>query len=819
MRGVRLYAVVCCAVVLALFLPVSFPQSPAPVLSVDAAANNHPIDPNIYGIASFGLDPQFAAEIRVPNVRWGGDTTTRYNWLVDSSDMGLDWFFVGGCSNAKLLGFPSCGQTDSVPGYSVDQMISTFGAAGARPLVTIPIIPYVNRSATQTCSFPVSEYGPQQGIDSYDHPDGQACGNGISLLGGKLTDNDVYSNHVDNTTSLQQGWLEHLIATFGTAANGGVPYYQLDNEPYGWFNTHHDVMPAGANYPQIAALGEEYAAMIKQSDPSAKVFGPSDFSGLGWIGDPRRQNGLFAGQYYLQQMAAYQQSRGRRILDYFDEHYYASSFDDASELASTRTLWDPTYLGLSGSPFNAPIELIPRFHRWIEKFYPGTKLSISEYGFSKGRNWLVDGLTEADVLGIFGREQVDFANLWTIPMPPPPVLAAFRIFRNYDGQGGEFGNISVQSSSSDQGRLSVYGALRSGDHALTVLVINKTTRSQETVLSLANFSGEIASVYSFSGADLSNILRVGDAGVVSNQIDYDFPPYSATLFVIPESGPQVAETSTTLSASSLRPRAGQAVTFRASAAPSVAQMTGAGAPTGTIEFVNDQTVLATVPVSSGTASFTTAALSSGLHTVTAMYSGDANYDSSVSGPLEITVTAARDYSLDLSDSTLQIKKGSDATITITVTPHDGFAAPVAFGCTGLPAGGTCSFDPSTVTPRGAPVTTTMTIALGTAASAAINTLPSTRILNPLLWLWIAVPAFLLLLGTAQRKSKISRVARAFRLAALAGGCSLLFGCAFGANSSISQTSSEAQNTYVISVNAGGINVPAHSRQFTLTIVK
>ena len=804
----------CCAVVLALFLPVSFPQSPAPALSVDAAANNHAIDPNIYGIANFGLDPQFAAEIRVPNVRWGGDTTTRYNWLVDSSDMGLDWYFVGGCSNAKLLGFQACGQTDSVSGYSVDQMISTFGAAGARALVTIPIIPYVNRSATQTCSFPVSEYGPQQRIDSYDHPDGQACGNGISLLGGRLTDNDVYSNHVDNSPSLEQGWLEHLIATFGTAANGGVPYYQLDNEPYGWFNTHHDVMPDGATYPQIATLGEEYAAMIKQSDASAKVFGPSDFSGLGWIGDPRQQNGLFAGQYYLQQMASCQRSHGRRILDYFDEHYYASSFDDASELASTRTLWDPAYLGLSGSPFNAPIELIPRFHRWIEQFYPGTKLSISEYGFSKGRNWLVDGLTEADALGIFGREGVDFANLWTIPMPPPPVLMAFRIFRNYDGQGGQFGNISVQSSSSDQGRLSVYGALRSSDHALTVLVINKTTQSLATVLSLANFSGEMASVYSFSGVDLSNILRTGDAGVVSNQIDYDFPPYSATLFVIPESGPQVAETSTTLGTSSLRPRAGQAVTFNAS----VATVSGAGTPTGTVEFVNDQTVLATVPVNAGAASFTSAALSSGQHTVTAMYSGDANYDSSVSAPLQIMVTAARDYSLDLSDSALQIRKGSDATITITVTPHDGFAAPVAFGCTGLPTGGSCSFDPSSVTPRGAPVTTRMTISLGVGASAVIKLQPSTRILTSRLWLWIAIPV-LLLLGERRCTIQTSRAARAFRLATLASGCSLLFGCAFGSNSSIPQTSNEARNAYVVSVNAGGINVPAHSRQFTLTIVK
>ena len=34
-----------------------------------------------------------------------------------------------------------------------------------------------------------------------------------------------------------------------------------------------------------------------------------------------------------------------RLLDYFDEHYYFNFSDAASQLASTRTLWDATYNG------------------------------------------------------------------------------------------------------------------------------------------------------------------------------------------------------------------------------------------------------------------------------------------------------------------------------------------------------------------------------------------------------------------------------------------------------------------------------------------
>ena len=353
------------------------PQTAAqttPTLTVDAAGNPHPINPDIYGIANYSLDATFAKEIQVPNIRWGGDGTTRYNWQVDSSNAGFDWYFMGGN-----------GESTAVPSASADLMINTYKtASNAHTLLTIPIIPYVNKSAAWSCSFPVSDYGAQQSTNPYVHPDGDDCGNSIATNGTQLIDNNIYANHIDNTVALQQGWIQHLITTFGTAANGGVPYYQLDNEPGGWSNTHRDVEPTQPDYNTIISLGQQYAAMIKQTDPSAKVFGPVDFTLGGWIGTPSQQNNLYAGQYYLQQMAAYDAANHQRILDYFDEHYYGGGSTDAAELESTRALWDPTFN--SGSwveqyYFDAPMQLIPRFQNWIQTYYPGTKLSISEYSF------------------------------------------------------------------------------------------------------------------------------------------------------------------------------------------------------------------------------------------------------------------------------------------------------------------------------------------------------------------------------------------------------------------------------------------------------
>ncbi len=502
-----------------------------PTLSLDAASGRHPISPEVYGIAS-GVDANFAREIRLPNVRWGGDAATRYNWEVDSSNAGFDWYFMGGS-----------GQANPVPSAGPDAFVQGFQSAGTQALLTVPIIPYVNKTAAWNCSFPVSVYGAQQSTNPYVHPNGDNCGNSLTAAGGQLTDNNIYANHVDNSVQLQQGWLQHLIARFGTGANGGVAYYQLDNEPFGWGNTHRDVEPGGASYATITALGEQYAAMIKQQDPSALVLGPSDFTLGGWIGNPQSQNGLYAGQYYLQQMAAYQAAHGTRILDAFDEHYYPSFSDAASQLAATRTLWDPTYNGgtwVEQYFFNGPMQLIPRFKQWIAQYYPGTKLALSEYSIDSGQKQVTDALAEADVLGILGREGVDFANMWYPPAPTDPIAYSFRLFRNYDGAGAAFGETGIAAASTDGGQLAVYGAPRAADGALTAVVINKTAGALQTTLSLANFNASSAKAWSYGGANLRAITALGGVSINNGQISYNFPAYSATVFAIAGTLPAAA---------------------------------------------------------------------------------------------------------------------------------------------------------------------------------------------------------------------------------------------------------------------------------------
>ena len=503
----------------------------APALKVDAAASRNPISPDIYGIANYGLEAAFAEEIQVGNVRWGGDGATRYNWRVDSSNSGFDWYFMGGNGAAVA----------PQPGASPDLMFATYKPANAHALITIPIIPYVNKSYALSCSFPVSEYGPQTSTNSYAFPvvDGikQTCGNSISAAGStQLRDKNILANHIPNTTTLQEAWVQHLVSKFGAAAAGGVKYYQLDNEPSGWSNTHRDIQPTTASYPTIVKLGQAYAAAVKRVDSSALILGPSDFTLGGWVGNPSQQMGLWAGEYYLQQMAAYDQTHHVRLVDYFDEHYYFDTTTPQAQLASTRTLWDSSFNGgtwVEQDVFHGPMQLIPRFKKWISTYYPGTKLSISEYSIDSGQKSIFDAIAEMDVLGIFGRERLDFANMWEAPASTDPIAYAFRMFRNYDGRGHQFGDTSISAVSSDQGLLSIYAAQRTSDAAVTILAINKTAAPIRSAILLAHLSlPASAAVYVYSAAHLKSIEHSSNAAITAGTLTYTFPSHSAVMFVI-----------------------------------------------------------------------------------------------------------------------------------------------------------------------------------------------------------------------------------------------------------------------------------------------
>jgi hypothetical protein len=205
----------------------------------------------------------------------------------------------------------------------------------------------------------------------------------------------------------------------------------------------------------------------------------------------------------------------------------------ALRLRSTRALWDPTYKDESW--INDTVRLIPRLHDWVSQHYPGTLTAISEYNWG-ALNSLNGALAQAEVLGIFGREGLDMAELWgadenSLAFTDPGVFA-FRMYRNYDGKGASFGDASFQAASSDASR-------RSSDGALTLMVINKTASDLSAPIAISHFSPDTsAQVYRYSGANLKAIQAGGVLPVSQTGIDATvFPANSITLLVVAPDAP------------------------------------------------------------------------------------------------------------------------------------------------------------------------------------------------------------------------------------------------------------------------------------------
>jgi hypothetical protein len=130
---------------------------------------------------------------------------------------------------------------------------------------------------------------------------------------------------------------------------------------------------------------------------------------------------------------------------------------------------------------------------------------------------------------------------------------------------------------------------------------------------------------------------------------------------------------------------GQSVTFTATV---TANAPGAGTPTGTVTFYDGSNALGSGTLDgSGVATFTTAALSVGSHSITADYSGDSNFDGSVSAALGQAVNQDPTTTA-LTSSFSPSVYGQSVTFTATVAA----SAPGA----GTPTGTVTFYDGSTL---------------------------------------------------------------------------------------------------------------------------
>jgi hypothetical protein len=288
-------------------------------------------------------------------------------------------------------------------------------------------------------------------------------------------------------------------------------FVQLDNEPELWPGTHAEIQtgaPTVADYDQKTV---SLCKAIKDLAPTAKIFGPVHY---GFNGIVNWQNsGGFSSTYwftdkYLADLKAASQTDGRRLLDVYDFHWYSEAQGDGTRIVgltgstlsasqvqaivqSPRSLWDPTYRETSwiADYLGGPIHILDRLQQKIDAVWPGTGLSITEYD-NGGDNHIAGAIAQADNLGIFGQQGLFAANFWPMSDSYPFIQAAFKMYRDYDGALGTFGDISLPTVSSDTSKVAAYVSRSSSNAARYVIVaLNRSTASQDVAFAGLAISG------------------------------------------------------------------------------------------------------------------------------------------------------------------------------------------------------------------------------------------------------------------------------------------------------------------------------------------
>lgn len=539
-------------------------------VTIDLDQNRRAINPEIYG-ANFAEssqlnDPGFTVQ------RWGGNSTSRYNWQADVHNTAADYFYQN---------IPDGNGSNLPDNSTTNQYIETALDNGSAPILTIGMTGWTpDPERNKKWSFSILAYG-EQTLDEcrfYEPNPPPWCiadsGNGecdpSENTTGFCVNNRIVGNNPDDTSfatgaDYAGNWLQHLVQRHGAAGNGGIRYYALGNEPMLWNSTHRDVHPEPATYDETWQKAIDYGSAIKQVDPGARVFGPVTWGYCDLFGsaadncqdgaDRQAHGGVAYVQWYLRQVCEYEANTGIRLVDYLDLHYYPQGvgivdfggnnlgFSESEEVAARRLrslkeLYDPdwvseSWLGDLGdfdeNHYDKP-QLIPRVRAWIDSECPDMKLAITEYNWGPDQG-VSAALAQAEALAIFGREGVDLATRWTAPTPGSMVEKAFRLYLNYDGAGRRVIGDSVHAISADVNTLGAYAVDLPGERTM-VLLFNKAITATTAEINLSQqFNGDWT-LYRYSETTDVTVVASGTVNAANLTLT-DLPPRSASLLVLP----------------------------------------------------------------------------------------------------------------------------------------------------------------------------------------------------------------------------------------------------------------------------------------------
>ena len=500
------------------------------------------ISPYIYG-----TNQLLTEEENWTAMRQGGNRLTGYNWENNASNAGTDYLN----SSDNFLTWIAGIQNENEPGIVTTTFRDKSIELNAYPLVTLQLAGYVARDKNGTVTEP--QTAPSSRWRSVQFEKGSAFS-----LQPDTSDSFVYLDE----------YVNFLVDRFGMAnTSTGIKGYSLDNEPGLWISTHPRIHPVKVRCLESVQKTIRVSTAVKNVDPYLEIFGPvlygfnayySFQEAPDWDSVKSGTNYQWFIDYYLDQMRLAEISAGKRLLDVLDIHWYPEAMGDnritqtnanttADKLAriqAPRTLWDNNYTENSwiGQWFGSYLPLIPRLKSSINEYYPGTKLAFTEFSYG-GENDITGAIAMADVLGILGKYDVYLGTYWQLDSPSNYISAAYKIFRNYDGNNSTFGNYSLPSITSDSVNTSIYGSFDDTKNTIHLIVINK--KLNESVNGNFSISSQnniqSGSVWKLDGnsSEISEINPV--TNITNNSFSYTLPAGSVCHFVLQTDAVDVSE--------------------------------------------------------------------------------------------------------------------------------------------------------------------------------------------------------------------------------------------------------------------------------------
>ncbi len=466
-------------------------------------SSTHFISPYIYGVNSANVSTVYPAGTAsaLPNDlafdRLGGNRLTAYNWETNASNAGSDYryendnLFSGSTPASAVTNFIAADQAQGFASVFTVQMQGLVAGDENGP-VSVAMPPDVTRF--KTLAF------QKHGVSSAPF-----------TLTPPTTDANVYMDEfvwaVDRKFS--------GLGIFATIPASRPVFVQLDNEPELWNSTHLEIQGSNlVSSDDYIAKTVSLASALKNQFPQLIIFGPAHYGFYGiyaWNGElaPTPSGNNWFPDKYLPALKIASTAFGEPLVDVYDFHWYPEATDGNGHRVTTlngptltdaqiqaivqspRSLWDTTYRENSwvADSLGAGIYILPRLQAKIAAENPGMKLSITEYN-NGGAQHIAGTIAQADNLGVFGAQGLFAANMWPLVTNEPYVLAGFRAFRDFDAASHNFGDTSVQATSSNAGKVAVYVSTDTTRPGRVVIVaINRSNGTQVTAITGQPLSG------------------------------------------------------------------------------------------------------------------------------------------------------------------------------------------------------------------------------------------------------------------------------------------------------------------------------------------